>query len=613
MRAMGGRRLLRRGWAPVCAVLLLAGCASMPSSGEVRKVSEGQRADADSQVRVGGIPPHPGELPRDIVRGFLEAVTSDETDFSTAKKYLARDTATHWNPLAQITVYSSGELDSKEEDTGTSRKEGWARVSLSGQKAAVVDAKHAYQPDQSAFDTSFHLVRQNNEWRIDGLQDGLVMTETDFQRIYHSASLYYFADLGSDAERAGSTMSTLVADPVYLRDETDPLVSTVSALLGGPTDWLAPVATTAVPEGTRLDDEGDDHGVTLDDSQRLKVRLDHLADGLSGQQCVRLAAQLFATVQAQASAKLASAEVDRADGSSACSLPSTQAQMYGPEHLVGSSDREYFISGDSQHRLMSVSADGTAADAVPGPFGGSKAELTSVAVRRDELMAAGVRSGGRDLVVGSLVRDEQFGTALVHSQAHDPKNDGLTAPSWDGFGDLWIADRDPHAPRLLVLRNGTGEPAPVAVPELTGRIQSLRVASDGVRIALVVQRGENTTTLELGRIARGGTLDHPVFSVTGLRDLTPSDESVTSVSWAGASRLVVLGGVQGGVQQIQYVNTDGSAGAALQGVSQAGSVAASEDQNRPLLASYNNSVYRLPADANWRQLKPKGGSPVYPG
>lgn len=610
MRAMGGMRgLLRRGWLPVGAALLLAGCASMPSSGEVRKVGDGQRADADSQVRVFGVAPHANENPSDIVSGFLEATTSGEADFATAKKYLSKDQAAHWDPFAKITVFS-GDLQSKE-DTSASLKEGFTTVGLSGAKAAVVDTKHAYQAEQGTFSTSFHLVRQNNEWRIDGLRDGLVLSESDFQRIYHSVNMYYFADLGSDAQRTGTTQQTLVADPVYLRQQTDPLVSTVSALLGGPTTWLAPVVGSAAPDGARLYDKGPDHGVSLDDSQHLRVRLDHSADRLTGQRCLDLAAQFFATVQAQASAKLASAEVQRADGSTACTLPSGQAQSYGPENLVGSSARQYYIGSDNQHRLYALTADSTVATQVTGPFGANKADLRSIAVRRDERMAAGVRTNGKDLVVASLIDDRPFGAPVLKSNAHDAK-DGLSAPSWDGFGDLWVADRDPAAPRLLMLRNGTGTPSVVSVPDLNGRVESLRVASDGVRIALVVSE-DGVKTLRLGRIERGGTLEHPKFSVSGLRALTPPGENVTSVSWAGASRLVVLGSEPGGVQQIQYVNTDGSAAPALEGISQAASVAASEDQSRPLLASYSGSVYRLPADANWKQVRPAGGSPVYPG
>ncbi|WP_435131763.1 LpqB family beta-propeller domain-containing protein [Actinacidiphila sp. bgisy144] len=608
----GGRlRLVRHALLPLFAVLLLAGCASMPSSGEVRKVSEGQRADSDSQVRVFGIGPSPGESASDIVNGFLEATTSSESDFVTAKSYLSKQEKKRWKPDTGITVFS-GELAPREVG-GTGRKEGYTTVTLSATKSAVVDAKHAYEPDHGTFSTSFHLVKEDNQWRIDGLANGLVLSDLDFQRIYHSVNMYYFARLGPDEHPAGgSSNATLVADPVYLRIQNDPLVSTVSALLGGPTDWLSHVVTTATPAGTRLEDKGPDHGVSVDDSQRLQVRLGSAADKLHGQRCTQLAAQLFATVQAQASAQLASAEVDHADGSTACVLHSSEALGYGPENLVGSSPRPYFIEADSQHRLLELTDDGKGstpkATPVPGPFGSSKAYLDSVAVRRDQEVAAGVRSEGRDLVVGSLVTGQAFGKAVVTSNVKD----GLSAPSWDGFDDLWVADRDPDSPKLLVLPHGTGTPIEVPVPDLDGRIQSLRVASDGVRIALVVQQGSQTR-LMLGRIVREGTTQHPQFAVNSLRPLTPSGENMTSVSWAGASKLVVLDTEPGGAQQIEYISSDGSAGSALQGVSEATSVASSENAASPLLASYNGRVYELPTDANWKQVSPKGSDPVYPG
>ncbi|MDX6355744.1 MAG: hypothetical protein QOF98_2647 [Streptomyces sp.] len=594
---------------PALAALLLAGCASMPSSGEVRKVTDEQRSDADSQVRVFGIPPDPGESASDIVTGFLEATTSGETDFSTAKKYLSTDAAAKWNPNGKITVYS-GSLPPPTDDGSINRREGNTTVSLYGTKAAEVDTKHAYQPDQQNFESTFHLVKQNNEWRIDGLDDGLLLSEPDFQRLYHSVNMYYFADLGPDATSGdGSTRQTLVADPVYLRNQADPLVSTVSALLDGPTDWLAPVATTAAPTGVRLYDKGPDQGVTVDDAQRLRVRLDIGAKQLSRQNCSMLAAQLFATVQAQESAKLQAADVQLADGSVLCSVPGTQNYTSG--NPTGASSQQYYISTDG-HRLLALSDTGSTGTNVVGPFGADNADLGSVAVRRDERAAAGVRTNGRELVVGSLVDDKPFGQPVLTSNAASAK-DGLSAPSWDGFGDLWVADRNPASPRLLMLRNGAGPAHEVSVPGLAGRIESLRVSSDGVRIALVVEEN-GVMTLQLGRIERGTTQDPDAFSVTGLRSLTPEGEKVTSVSWAGASRLVALGTETGGVQQIQYINTDGSSATAQEGINEATSVAASEDQTRPLLASYNGNVYRLmPADSTWKQVSPAGGSPVYPG
>ena len=87
---MGTERHFRRRRAVtvhlVALVLLLSGCASMPDDGTVDHVDSSHRADPDSQVRVFGVSPQKGERPQQIVRGFLEATTSDEATFSTAKK-----------------------------------------------------------------------------------------------------------------------------------------------------------------------------------------------------------------------------------------------------------------------------------------------------------------------------------------------------------------------------------------------------------------------------------------------------------------------------------------------------------------------------------------------
>ncbi|WP_329178547.1 LpqB family beta-propeller domain-containing protein [Streptomyces sp. NBC_01477] len=611
MRVMGGRglRVLKRGGLPVCAALLLAGCTSMPSSGEVRKADNGQQADADSQVRVFGIPPHSGESASEIVDGFLEATTSGEPDFATAKKYLATNLEHTWDPFTGITVLSGSPQSDGGDDTGP--KDASTTVAVSGPKAALVDAKHAYQPDTGNFRATVHLVRQGKEWRIDALPNGLILSAADFHRIYHSVNMYYFAELDSDAERSGTRQQRLVADPVYLRQQQpDSLAATVAALLAGPTDWLSRAVAPAAPAGVRIYGKGPGEGVTLDDSQHLRVRLNKAADRLGADACVRLADQLFATVQAQSSAKLLSAEVQHADGGTACSLPSSQAHGYGSANQIGSGAGQYFI-GAAQHQLYELTPNGTAAHPVRGQFGSAKADLASVAVQREELMAAGVKSDGRQLVVGSLTDDEPFQVSTLTSAAQDPRN-GLSAPSWDGFGDLWVADRNPAVSKLYVLRGGTGAPAEVDVPELEGRVESLRVASDGVRIVLVVDK-DGVKTLQLGWIERAGTQQRPQFSVMGLRDLTPNGESVSSVSWAGASQLVVLGSDVGGGQQIQYVNTDGFVAPAVASIGEAVSVAASEDTTQPLLVSNNGSVYWLPVDSNWKKVTPKGGSPVYPG
>ncbi|MFI0720137.1 LpqB family beta-propeller domain-containing protein [Streptomyces sp. NPDC021224] len=594
---------------PLSAALLLAGCASMPSGGEVSKVDDSQQAEGDTQVRVFGVPPQPHESPSSIVNGFLEATTSGETDFATAKQYLSADLKKHWNPLAGITVLSSvPRAPQSDPDTKATQE----TVVLTSRETATVDAGNAYRLSTASFHEDVQLVKENGEWRISVLDNGLLLSAADFQRIYHSVNMFYFAVRGSGDGPGGR--QTLIADPVYLRrQQPDTLAATVTALLGGPSKWLAPVVTTAVPAGARLHG-GDTASVSLDDSQRLQVRLDK-ADKVRGEACRRLAAQLFATVQGQSSVPLSSAQVQRADGSEACAATRDEALEYGPGTLVGTANEQFYI-GTEKHNLLMTPSGNTTGFPVRGPLGADKADLRSVAVRRDGDAAAAVRTDGRQLVVAQLADGATVRTAPVTSAAKDPKN-GLSAPSWDGFDDLWVADRNPAVSRLYVLPDGTGQPVTVDVPELAGRVESLRVASDGLRIALVVSEG-GRDRLMLGRVDRGGTVAQPQFTVQDLRDITPVDESVLSVSWAGGSRLVVLGSDPAGSgQQIQWVSTDGSVSPASDTIGEADSVAASEappDQaTGSLVAASHGSVYWQSPDLNWKKVTPAGSGPVYPG
>ena len=101
-----------------------------------------------------------------------------------------------------------------------------------------------------------------------------------------------------------------------------------------------------------------------------------------------------------------------------------------------------------------------------------------------------------------------------------------------------------------------------------------------------------------------------------LRPIAPQLEDVVAASWAGDSRLVVVGRESGGVQQMQYMETDGSASDAqtLPGVNGVKAVAASEDETRPLIADASGraSCGCLP-DANWKTVAKDGSAPVYPG
>lgn len=583
----------------LACVMLLAGCASMPGRSDISRVDEEPRTDSDSQVRVFGVQPQPNEQPAQIVSGFLEATTSDDPDYQTARKYLAGQAA-RWDPFTGITVLAGApkltllHTDADRQDTGVS-------IGMAASRQAVVDAKHSYAPSSGMYRGSFHVSRVDGEWRIDALPDGLVIGESDFDRIYRSVNMYYYARLGPQEDDTPIAKDILVADPVYVRRRIDPLTSSVESLLAGPSTWLDPVVASAFPAGARL---AKDAKVALDDSGGLRVPVSGLPRHLDRARCDRMAAQLLDTAQDQSSTQVTSVEMDAADGRSLCTLRPQQARSYAPATVAGSGSEQYFV--DSRHRMETVSATGGGSPhTVSGPFGRSDAGLRSVAVSRDERTAAGVKNGGRSLYVAPL---SSSGSAkwVLSSKV------GLTAPSWDGLGNLWVADQDAAGPGLVMWRQGVT--TKVSVPELgDGRIQSVRVAADGVRVALLVRR-DGHTMLELGRVERSGSDDHPKVSVTGLRTVAPGLEDVEAASWAGESRLVAVGKWQG-VQRLQYVDTDGSETytPTLPGISEVTAVAAFEDQTRPLLVASHEGMFQLPADADWSELSQKGTAPVYPG
>ncbi|MFE2584508.1 LpqB family beta-propeller domain-containing protein, partial [Streptomyces sp. NPDC059378] len=273
---------------------------------------------------------------------------------------------------------------------------------------------------------------------------------------------------------------------------------------------------------------------------------------------------------------------------------------------------------DGPHRGVRIpggAGDTPRAEPVPGALGEEVKQLRAAAVSRDEHTAAGVSLDGKSLYVGSLVSGSSVGEPVLRSTGKT-ETDRLTTPSWDARGDLWVADRNPAAPRLLLLEKGAGVPLEVRAPALTGRIRDVRVAADGVRIALVVEEQDGKESLLIGRIERDEKDgERPVVSVLELRSATPELEEVTTMAWAGDSRLVVVGREQGGVQQMRYVEVDGSVPegptpAAVTGVKE---IAASEDEQLPLAAYSEDGIVRLPSGAQWQKVVKDGSAPVYPG
>ncbi|MFD9373350.1 LpqB family beta-propeller domain-containing protein [Streptomyces sp. NPDC060020] len=607
-RVRGRRLRTLRAYAFGAAGLLLAGCASMPDHGEIRPVQASQ--GVDSQVRVFGVPPADKASAADIVDGFLEAMTSDDPQLETARKYLTEEAAKSWKPGSSVTVLSSG-LD-RVSIRGEKDPDG-PRWKVTGTKLATVDERSAYQPQTGGekYEEYLQLVQdEDKQWRISSPPNGLVLSESDFQRIYMPVNKYYFAG------------GTLVADPVYVRQRTDPdsrmdpTTQTVQSLLAGPSRWLGPVVESSFPTGTELR-EGT-KSLSYDGQNTLRVPLNDKADNVAQPQCKKMATQLLYTVKDLTGSRLDQVEILRSDdkSSSLCSVTELNAAAIANRPRIP--DYQYFV--DDQKRLVRMKLDVTSeeqqrAEAVPGPLTTAPVfKVGSAAVTYDERRAAVVSEDGHGLYVVPLV-----GGGPMPQPLPVGKGSTLTAPSWDAAGDLWVADADPQHPGLWRVPGGAGTPEKVQVAGLDGgRIASLKASSDGVRIALLVEKS-GRKNLYVGRIERPDAKgDASAVSVRELRPAAPQMADVTTMSWAPHGRLLVVGRESRGVQQARYMLADGSmVAASLPGAAGLSAVAAaaSEDESKPkpVVAYSEDGIVYLPPGAQWRTVAVGGKAPVYPG
>ena len=209
---------------------------------------------------------------------------------------------------------------------------------LTGEQVAAVDAQSSYRPlAPSEYSQMLHLVREKGadgkqEWRIDIVPDGLVLGQSDFKRLYRSVNKYYFAAGLTDESAA------LVADPVYVRNRTDPVTrmdtatQTVRTLLEGPSNWLRPVVDSRFPEGTAL--KSGVTSLTTDDQNVLKVPLNKKADGAGQGACRMMAAQVLFTLRDLTSARVGQVEL-QGDRGPLCSLGADEAAEFSSDDGSG--------------------------------------------------------------------------------------------------------------------------------------------------------------------------------------------------------------------------------------------------------------------------------------
>jgi Lipoprotein LpqB beta-propeller domain/Sporulation and spore germination len=601
--ARGGRL---RGLAPVVFVValvaLLAGCISEPSGGPVISYSMTQGPGGQSQPlpQIIAQPPGAGWTPEQIVRGFLTASASFAGGQRIAREYLTTKEDRAWTPNWSAVVYSSGPNVGLPAFTGTGSGR-VATVTVGGQVQAFLSGTGGYvAPSASATGgapggpPTFRLEKVGGQWRISKAPPYLVLTSYSFQYDYQLRNLYFFDPTGS----------YLVPDPVYV-----PLQATTASLMDGlvydlihpPGDWLSRGATsTSFPAKTTT--IGD---VTLTGGTAAVNLGGAITKGANDKKLMQqVSSQLLYTLIGSGGSGPAVQSVELSTNGKPWSpqgpYPNPVQQLPQSKYTPASGASSLFYYLDSTGDLMSC----TSSTAKPVKVAHIGTGYTQIAVSPDKQYVAALKNG-------SLFTGRTAGPLVRRA------GDGYTSLSWDPADDLWATSGD-----QIVMLNGAASPSqqagkPVAVnvvnsdgtTENVGPFTGLRVAPDGVRVAIIV--GGND--LDFGAFvpltnARPGQA--AIEIVLSQFYVSVPSATFTSVTWYGPDNVIALR--DPGPELTEYPVNGGSS-TSIPAQPHMSWITASFGS--PLIASLPKGA--MVADSSlsgsWKNVTGTGVSAVYPG
>jgi hypothetical protein len=419
--------------------LLLAGCASIPSSGGVNAGNPGT-ADETLDLDLQAPSPVDGATQDEILRGFIDAATSPRGNYAVARQYLAPGFAEEWQPSAGATIDRFSERETERIDDTSLR--------IDAVPAAELGEFGQYRlaESQAPVALDYHFVEVDGEWRIDEAPAGILMDESNFSRVYRTHSLYFY----------DPSYRYAVPDVRWFAGRESLQTSIVRALLAGPADWLDPGVVSAFPEGVVLDPDA----VPVDDG----VASVSLEGAPTGDEAVvqRMRFQLAQSLESVRDVQSVALTLD--------GTPQTGDLVFSAETDPKTDPRAVVYDGAVFGRLA---VNGDSIEPIEGLSDQVAAlQPTAAALGRDERSAA-VRSAEGVYLV-------RVGEQQVRVDARP----GLIAPAIDGAGFVWTVPAG--APGALVAGDGATQ-IPLVAPWSGASIAAIEVSADGTRLVALLE------------------------------------------------------------------------------------------------------------------------------
>ncbi len=505
----------------LCLTWWLSGCVSVPTSGGVERV-EGQQQSCQSCVNVEVAPPSAGDAPEQVVEGFLRANANYQPNYAVARQFLTPTAAQKWSPEDGVAIYSGSPAA-----TGD-------RVRLEGRLVGSLDRHRSYRVEDTKISRDFGLIRVNGQWRIGNPPAGLMVAEFAFTRFYSSYNLYFVGNQGR-----GSGPSTpggvLVPDPIflpYLRNQATIASALMKGLLDGPTDWLAPAVSSALPAGTTLSVDS----VTITDGV-ASVPLSDAILTLTDTQRSLLAAQIVYTLKEALAVRGVLITVNQQpfrvpEGDPASSVVNVSAIPVDRNPVSPALSEQLYLVRDGGVQVLN---DGSGeVRRVPGTLGAPRSGVGELAVSVGDTDLAAVVDGGTRLIRAPTANADAAAKTVLTGVTD------LVRPQYTRFGELWaVGRRDGMSKVWRITSEGARE---VSAPALAGRrITAFKISPDGTRMGVVEQTGRGSR-LGLARINRAdGVTVEDWRTVDTTQSAKPELARIRDIGWLDPTTVVVLG------------------------------------------------------------------------